>query len=123
MPGLRTARGVFASAALFVGSACAQVTIHAGDGSVTQDTRFGVVSIEPRPGTTAQIVELRAFGLSGQNGGLTLGYLSSTMAVLPADDCRVVVWVERAGAAPAAAVTKELLGGRTDICTVGPGAN
>lgn len=102
-------------------AACAQVTIHAGDGSVYQATRFGILSITPQPGTTAQIVDLEGIGLVGQNGSMTLGYASSSTALLPMDDCRVVVWVEQATSAPTTLAT--LLDGRPEICDVGPGTD
>lgn len=97
---------------------CTQVTIHTGDGSVSQTTRLGILSITPQPGTTAQIVDLEGIGLVGQNGGMTLGYASSSTALLPMEDCRVVVWVEQATSAPTALAT--LLDGRPEICDVGP---
>ena len=102
-------------------AACAQVTIHAGDGSVSQATRFGLLSIEPDPGTTAQIVDLRGIGLVGQNGGMTLGYVSSSTAVLPVGDCRIVVWVDQTVAAQTGLAA--LLEDRPDICAVGPGTH
>ena len=101
-------------------TACAQVTIQACDGSVTQNTRFGFLSIEPRPGRTAQIIDLQGIGLIGHNGGLTLGYLAASTAVLPTGDCRVVIWIDDTETAPAALA--DLLGGTSDLCAVGPGA-
>lgn len=121
MPAVRDRWGTALPACVgLVLAACAQVTIHAGDGSVSQTTRFGILSIDPNPGTMAQIVDLQGIGLVGQNGGMTLGYLSASMAVLPKGDCRVVVWVEQASAAPTTLAA--LLDGRPDICAVGPGA-
>lgn len=107
--------GVLAAA-----TACAQVTVQAGDGSVSRDIRFGIVSLDLRPGTTAQIVEIEGVGIVGQNGAITLGYLSSNTVLLPAQDCRLVVWVERA--ADASADLAPLLDGQPEICAVGPGA-
>ncbi|WPZ33110.1 hypothetical protein T8K17_17925 [Thalassobaculum sp. OXR-137] len=117
-------RALGAPLTLIAATACAQVTIQSGDGSVSQATRFGIVSIETAPGRLPQIVELRGVGLIGQNGGITLGYLSSTMAVLPVDDCRIVVWIDPDtlldGTLPAP--LRNLLATRPDVCAVGPAA-
>lgn len=102
-------------------TACAQVTIHAGDGTVSERTRFGIVSIEPRPGTTAQIIDLQGIGLIAQSGAMTLGHLSSSMAMLPAGDCRIVLWLEDTTAPPASLAG--LLDGTPELCAVGPGTD
>lgn len=110
--------GALPAGALLALVGCTQVTVHAGDGSVSEAIRFGIVSVRPHPGTTAQIVDLQGVGLVAQNGGLTLGYLSSSVALLPADDCRVVIWNEP-GQAPPAALTR-LLEDPAALCPQGP---
>lgn len=106
-------------ALLPIAGGCTQVTVHSGDGTVSERLRFGVISLAPVPRTTPQIVDLRGFGLFAQNGSMTLGYVSSSTAALPATDCRFVVWIDDVTAAPAQ--ISALVDGRSDLCTVGPG--
>lgn len=100
-------------------TACARVAIHAGDGGVSLHNHAGVLSIDVEPGTTPQIIDLRGLGVFAQNGGMTLGYVSSSTAALPATDCRLVVWIDDVTAAPAQITA--LVDGRADVCAVGPG--
>lgn len=110
-----------ALALLAVLSGCAQVTIRSGDGTVVESSRLGILSLETKPGTTAQLVDLRGVGVVSQNGGVTLGYLASRHALLPTTDCRIVIWVDE-GAVEQPRALQDLLANRSDICAVGPGA-
>lgn len=106
-------------ALLPIAGGCTQVTVHSGDGTVSERLRFGVISLAPVPRTTPQIVDLRGFGLYAENGRVTLGYVSSSTAALPATDCRLVLWIEDGTTAPAEIAA--LLDGTPDLCAVGPG--
>lgn len=100
-------------------TACTQVTIHAGDGGVSLHHHAGILSVDVEPGTTPQIIGFKGLGVFAQNGGMTFGYVSSSMAALPATECRLVLWVDDVAAAPAQ--ISALVDGRSDLCAVGPG--
>lgn len=106
-------------ALLPIAAGCTQVTVHSGDGTVSERLRFGAISLALIPRTTPQIVDLRGFGLHAQNGRVTLGYVASSTAALPATDCRLVLWIDD-GAAALAEIAA-LLDGTPDLCAVGPG--
>lgn len=104
---------------LLLGAACTRVTIHQADGTVSSRTELGLVNLETRPATQPQIVEIDGFGVTTLNGAAVIGYHSSNMAILPIDDCRVVVWVDRDADQDR---IEDLLAGDSRFCDVGPGA-
>ena len=83
----------FVPAALWaVLSGCTQVTIIGADGEVTMENGIGIIKLETHPGRLPQIIRSTGFGIVTLNGGVTIGYHSSDIAILPTDDCRIVVW-------------------------------
>ena len=79
-----------------VQAGCARIVVMQGDGSVQIDQRFGVLSLDLQTHSQPRLVSMRGLGLIGvSGGGATLGYERLEMLVLPPDDCRVVIWVER----------------------------
>ncbi len=80
---------------------------------------FGITWVTARPGRGPQIVQSSGLGIGAYDGSLSIGYFDLDAAVLPLDDCRIVVWLE---ANPSAAALAQLdaLGGQ--VCTLGPGA-
>lgn len=104
---------------LLLGTACTRVTVHQADGTVSSRTAWGLVNLETRPATQPQIVKIDGFGVTTLNGAAVIGYHSTNMAILPIDDCRVVVWIGR-NADPNRMT--DLLAGDSRLCDVGPGA-
>lgn len=99
--------------------ACTQITVYSGDGTVASRSEFGIVRLDTEPGHLPQVVESRSFGLVLQGGGFTLGYRSDSVAIIPHDDCRLVVWI----AADSSPDTVTGLAKDSDrLCLVGPGA-
>ena len=105
---------------LILSSGCTRLTIHQADGTVSSRTAFGVVNLETQPARQPQIVKIDGVGLAIVNGSAVVGYHSANMAILPTDDCRVVVWVD-----PDTSIEslKDLLAGDSRFCDVGPGAS
>jgi len=100
---------------------CTRVTVQGGDGAVRSQSGFGVIRLDTRPGAVPQIVDVEGFGVVSQNGGLTIGYVRSNYAILPTDDCRVVVWIDRD--TPPPAFLDGLAAKGDTVCLAGPGVS
>lgn len=98
---------------------CTSIAVNNADGTVRTENGVGIIHVNTDPGRLPQIINLEGFGFVTQNGAITLGYAKSNYAVLPSDDCRVVVWLDEHSA------SNEMLEGLAaageDICLVGPG--
>lgn len=119
-PGRRAAAGPSTVLAMVLAAGgCTQVTVHAGDGTVSTHAALGVMQIDLGPGRRPQVVETAGLGLLVHDGGFTVGYRTSSVAMLPPDDCRLVVWV---GADASPAALESLLADSDRLCLAGPGA-
>jgi len=96
-------------------SACTRVVVHEGDGEVVVSQKWGFVDVTALTEKKPQIVEVEAFGLTTHAEGISLGYVSSDLVLLPMQDCRFVVWVDEN--TPVEAV-KELAASHDDLCLV-----
>jgi hypothetical protein len=98
---------------------CTRIVVHEGDGAVRIEDEIGFVRLTTRPGRQPQIIRSEGLGIISRDGAMTIGYFSSDMAVLPRDDCRIVVWLEK-DTVPE--LLDEILARGEPICPVGPGA-
>jgi hypothetical protein len=98
---------------------CAVVTIHAASrDDVEVASRFGVVSVQLKPGAGPVLVESTSFGVDNSFDGFVVGYRSASLAAMPPESCRIVLWVR---GVEDVKQLNSLLGGSTDIC-VAPAA-
>ena len=105
------------AAAVLGAAGCAVVTIHAASrDDVEVDSRFGIVSVQIRPRAGPVIVESTSFGAGNSFDGFSVGYRSASLAALPADDCRIVLWVRNVDDLDH---LNALLGAHTDVCVAG----
>ena len=96
-------------------SGCTQITVIGADGEVTTEIGFGIAKIETDPGRLPQIVRSTGFGIISRDGGVTIGYHSAEIAILPTDDCRIVVWLEE-GQSPE--TLKQITEQNEDVCVI-----
>lgn len=74
---------------------CAVVNVHSSSNGDVEVTRgFGIVSVAVSPKAGAVIVESSGFGAMRSAEGSVLGYRSSTLAALPPEGCRLVIWIQ-----------------------------
>ncbi|HEX6998422.1 MAG TPA: hypothetical protein VF322_09770 [Gammaproteobacteria bacterium] len=100
-----------------VSSACTTISIYADEDQVHIERNFGFATVSLAPGVEPLLVESRSFGLARGSAGITAGYVSERVAVLPAS-CQVVLWVD---AATSLVRWRELLLDLDDICSVDSG--
>ena len=98
---------------------CTRTVIYQADGEVQVQNRFGVTHLMTQPGTLPQIIQTDGLGISSREGALSIGYFSAEVAVLPIDDCRIVVWLDKDATST---VREELKALGDSVCVVGPGA-
>lgn len=96
---------------------CTNVTIYEGDGSIRTEQGVGQVDVQADPQGQPQVIEVETFGLGLFNGEMTLGYRSSRLAILPLEDCRIVVWVDETTSTDAVRELVDQMG--DDACIVG----
>lgn len=98
---------------------CTNTVIYEADGEVRVERGFGITRLTAQPGAQPQIIQSSGLGINSRDGALSIGYFSADTAVLPVDDCRIVVWLDNEPS-PAALAQLKALGG--SVCTLGPGA-
>lgn len=98
---------------------CTRIVVHEGDGKVRTENGIGIVRLTTQPGRQPQIIQSQGLGIIARDGATTIGYFSSDMAVLPRDDCRIVIWLEE-DTVPE--LLDEIMARGEAICPVGPGA-
>ena len=98
---------------------CAQISVHQADGTVTQENRFGSVSINAEPGQKPVLFKARGLGIVSTGGRFTLGYVDADYAMLPVGDCRIVIWMDKGMAVQALDAVRDM---GDQICLAGPGA-
>lgn len=99
---------------------CARVMVQVPSrDDVEVTTRFGIVSVEIKPGMGAVLVESTSVGAVNSFEGLAVGYHSASIAAVAEGRCQLILWIR----------TNEqlqelnaLLRERTDVCLVRPGA-
>ena len=89
-------------------SGCTTVTIQAGDGSVTVERGFGVVSVQPVPGRTPMVIRSTSLGWQSGPAGQVLGFASARLTLLP-PGCHLVL-LDGAGSAWPQALWQRLAG-------------
>jgi uncharacterized protein YceK len=108
----------FAMAAALGLEGCAVIRIQtAGKDDIEVKHRFGIVSVEIKPGAGATIVESTSFGAINGFEGFVLGYRDATMAAVGREHCQLVLWIKTKDQLKELG---ELLIDRTDICVVRP---
>jgi len=105
--------------ALLVSAGCTRIVVHEGDGDVRIEDRFGVVRLTTQPGRQPQVIQTKGFGVNFRDGATTIGYFSSDMAVLPLEDCRIVVWLDEDTSLE---ILSEITARGEPVCAIGPGA-
>lgn len=97
---------------------CAVVRIQtAGKDEVEVKQRFGIVSVEIKPGAGATLVDSTSLGAINGFEGLALGYHRANLAAIAGDKCRLVVWIK---SGEQLQELEQLLRDRTDVCVVRP---
>ncbi len=71
-------------------TACTNVTVYAGDGSIAVHRNFGFVSLQPTLGSTPIVFRGSALGLQSGPWGYSLGYSQTSLTLLP-PGCHFVV--------------------------------
>ena len=108
---------IMVSAAISPG--CTRLVVHEGDGDVRIESGIGIVQLESEPGRQPQIIQSEGLGVMLRDGGITFGYFSSDIALLPIDDCRIVVWLDE-NTSPELLLKVSEIG--DSVCSLGPGA-
>jgi len=107
-----------AASSMLALAGCAVVRIQtAGKDDVEVKRRFGIVSVEIKPGAGATLVESTSLGAINGFEGFTLGYRSATVAALAGERCQLVVWINTGEQLQE---LDQLLRDRTDVCVVRP---
>ena len=75
-------------------SACTSISITSPDGGVVVDRRFGFASVSVAPDEQPILIETRALGVLKAPAGFSAGYVTENLAVLPKDDCRLIIWMD-----------------------------
>lgn len=110
---LRLASVVAASLAT---GACATVHIEVqSKDDVEVKTRFGIISLELRPGARSVVVNSSSLGVVNTLEGLAVGYHSTSYAALAPNDCRIVLWIHTNDQLKE---LDRLLRERTDVCVI-----
>jgi hypothetical protein len=78
---------------MFMLGACTRVSIHESDGRVRVVKGFGLIRIDAEPRSQPQLIQENSFGIVRHANGWSLGYPNARRLLLPAQDCRIVVWV------------------------------
>ncbi len=102
-----------------VSAGCTRIVVHEGDGDVRIEDRFGIVRLTNQPGRQPQIIQTEGFGVISRDGSMTIGYFSSDMAVLPLNDCRIVVWLDEDTSLE---MLSEITARGEQVCAIGSGA-
>ncbi|MDX1423413.1 MAG: hypothetical protein R3322_09755 [Kiloniellales bacterium] len=108
--------GLMALSAVLLG--CTQITVVGADGEVTTENGVGIVKLEAHPNRQPQIIRSTGFGIVSHDGRLTIGYHASDIALLPSDDCRIVVWLEEGQSLEA---IQDIVAENDDICVIDNG--
>lgn len=87
---LRLGAAVLTLAAGLLSSACTTVTVHAGDGTVTVQRSFGLLTVQPTPRQTAMVVHSATLGWQSGPTGQGIGYVQSRLTLLP-PGCHLVL--------------------------------
>ncbi len=82
---------LLASLLLFGG--CTNITILDENGTVSVHREFGFVTLNASPDTDAIVAEMTSLGYMASPIGVSVGYGSHSVALLP-ENCRVVLWVK-----------------------------
>jgi len=107
-----------AASSMLALAGCAVVRIQAaGKDDVEVKQRFGIVSVDIKPGAGATLVESTSLGAINGFEGFTLGYHSATVAALAGERCQLVVWIKTGEELKE---LDQLLRDRTDVCVVRP---
>jgi hypothetical protein len=73
---------------------CAMVMVQAPSrDDVEVTTRFGIVSVEIRPGAGAVLVESTTVGAVNSFEGFALGYHNANIAAVAGGRCQMVLWI------------------------------
>lgn len=104
---------------LALAAGCTRIVVREGDGEVRIEDGIGIVRLTTLPGRQPQIIQSDGLGLMLRDGAMTIGYFSADMALLPPDDCRIVVWLDET--VPPELLNEILVPGEP-ICPIGPGA-
>ncbi len=107
------------SLAMVVLCGCTQISVHEGDGTVTQERSFGAVILKAEPGTQPILFQAKGLGVVTAGNRVTLGYVNADYALLPVGDCRIVIWIDKDMKVQALDAVRDL-GDR--VCLAGPGA-
>jgi hypothetical protein len=100
---------------------CARVVVQVptrDDVEIT--TRFGIVSVEIKPGVGAVLVDSTSLGAVNSLEGFVLGYHNASIASVAGDRCQLVVWIKTNEQLQE---LRALLRERTDVCVAGPHAS
>lgn len=97
-------------------SGCATVSITDLSGNTRVEHRFGLISIELAPSTSAVVADAWSFGYASGPMGATLGVGHSRIAAIP-EECRLVLWLNYPEQAETLA---HQLGDRKDLCIINP---
>ncbi len=94
---------------------CTQVTVVGADGEVTMENGVGIIKLETHPNRRPQIIRSTGFGIISSNGGVTIGYHTSDIVILPTDDCRIVVWLEEGQSLE---ILEQITAQSDDVCVI-----
>lgn len=97
--------------------ACTTVQIGASPDAVTVERHFGVLQVTVTDPQRAYVASVSGLGLLDTPAGFTAGYAHHTWVRGETDDCRVVLWIERASELAAA---EALLKQYPSLCIVPP---
>jgi hypothetical protein len=115
---IRALVAVCAASSTLALAGCAVVRIQTtGKDDVEVKQRFGIVSVEIKPGAGATLVESTSLGAINGVQGFALGYHSAQLAALAGERCQLVVWIKTGEELKQ---LDELLRDRTDVCVVRP---
>jgi hypothetical protein len=111
---------IVAALTVMVLTGCAQISVHQADGTVTQENRFGAVTIRTEPGKQPILFRAQGVGIVTTGDRFTLGYVDADYAVLPLGDCRIVIWMDAGMKAQALDAVRNM---GDQVCLAGPGAS
>lgn len=119
--GRRRRCGIWLAAGILpiLAAGCTRTVIYEADGNVRVENGFGVTRLTAQPGAQPQIIQSSGLGINAREGALSVGYFSASTAVLPTDDCHIVVWLDK-NSSPTVIAELKALG--DSVCPVGPGA-
>jgi len=97
---------------------CTVIAVHApSKDDVEIKTRFGIVSVEIKPGAGAVMVESTSLGAINSFEGLAVGYHNTSIAAVAGGRCQLVLWIRTNEQLQE---LNSLLRDRTDVCVVAP---